>query len=223
MKTRDLLVELGFQAEVARYTDQQPGYRYDFGNLVLHASQVTNEYLRQTMLFTGTKFSPRSIGSVEFSLLLNVESYEQGVALIAYNLGQDFNPMKPTPWLLQGRIWEEHLPGRRELRRFQQRPQCNVEADWFRVAVKKLIAFGENAAEGDCFSVSFAGNVLTVVLPDQQLVMPATGKDWPQAYQCLASGLRHLPRRTPSIGVSVSIWDGYLTIGRLRLPVQTCS
>jgi hypothetical protein len=220
MKTRALLVDLRFQTEVARYTDQQPGYHYDFGNLVLHVSQVTNEYLRQTMLFTGTAYSPRSIGSVEFSLPLDVESYEQGVALIAYNIGQDFKPTRPTPWLLLGRMWEEHLPGRRELRLFQQRPQCNVEADWFRVAVKKLMACGENAAEGAYFSVSFAGNVLTVALPDQQLVMPATGKDWPQAYQCLASGLRHLPRRTPSIGVSVSIWDGCLTIGRLQLPVQ---
>lgn len=221
MKTRDLLVELGFQAEVARYTDQQPGYHYDFGNLVLHVSQVTNEYLRQTMLFTGTKYSPRSIGSVEFSLPLDVESYEQGVALIAYNIGQDFKPTRPTPWLLLGRMYEEHLPGRLEQRLFQQRPLCNVEADWFRVAVKKLIACGENAAEGILFSVTFAGSVLTIALPGQLIVMPATGKDWPQSYRCLANGLRHLSKRTPGSGVSVSFWDGHLTIGGLRLPIQT--
>ena len=35
MSTRSLLLGLGFRPVQARWTDQQPGYQYDFGNFVL--------------------------------------------------------------------------------------------------------------------------------------------------------------------------------------------
>ena len=219
-RTRDLLVNLGFESVLARFTDQQPGYRYDFGNLDLHASQVTNLYCRPEILFTGVISMPRMLGSVEFSLPLELESYEQCVALIAHNIGRAFVPEIPTPWLLLGRSWEEHLPGRRELRLYQQRPQCHVDADWFKVAVKKLAAAGEDADQTETFSVSFLENVLKFDLSKTCLVMPAAGTSWAQNYVCLATGLKHLSRRTPSSGVSISVWENCLTIGRLQLQLE---
>lgn len=217
VRTRDLLVNLGFESVLARFTDQQPGYRYDFGNLDLQASQVTNLYCRPEILFTGVISMPRMLGSVEFSLPLELESYEQGVALIAHNIGRAFVPEIPTPWLLLGRSWEEHLLGRREPVLYQQRPQCHVDADWFKVAVKKLVAAGKEAHEAETFSVSFLENVLKIDLAKTGLLMPAAGTSWAQTYVCLATRLKHLSRRTPSSGVSISVWENRLTIGRLQL------
>ncbi len=221
MATRDLLSDLGFEPFMAQFTDQQPGYRYNFGNLVLEAVQVTNQYCRPEMLFTGTVKTARMFGSVTFSLHLNVESFEQGVALIAYNIGGDFEPSRPTPWLELGRSFEEHLPGRRELRLFQQRPKCQIEAEWFRVAVKKLISAGEASAPESTFTVSFSEGVLRFDTPSFRLPIPALGSPWATTYSCNTAGLKHLSKRTPSDGVEVAYWQGRLSIGRLVLPTNS--
>ncbi|MDO8687622.1 MAG: hypothetical protein Q7K41_03430 [Dehalococcoidales bacterium] len=221
VSTRDLLVDMGFEPVIATFTDQQPGYRYNFGNFVLHASQVTSKYLRPEILFTGTMATPRVIGTVEFSLPLDVESYEQGVALIAHNIGRSFNPLVPTLWLDQGRAWEEHLPGRREARLYAQRPHCHVEAEWFRVAVKKLIEHGSTADDSQVFTLTFMSGVLKFELPNQILVMPARGKDWSDRYVCLSKGLAHISNRTPSDGIGLGVWKGELAIGRSRLKIES--
>lgn len=70
ISTRDLLVDIGFEPVIATFTDLQPGYRYDFGNFVLHASQVTSRYLRPEIFFTGTIVTPRSINAVGASRLV---------------------------------------------------------------------------------------------------------------------------------------------------------
>ena len=218
--TRDLLVELRFQPVKAPFTDQQPGYRYDFGNFVLSASQVTSEYLRPEILFTGLQSTPRSVGMVEFSLPLEMESYEQGVALIAYNIGNDFTPARATPWLLLGRMWEEHLPGKREMRLYKQRPQCHVNAEWFRVAVKKLIAAGEKASDESRFTVTFRDSVLKFDLAGEILAMPAAGNSWKQVCQCRTRELMRLSKRTPSSGMPFCIWDNCLLIGNRRVRLE---
>lgn len=220
MSTRDLLVDLGFKAVIAEYTDQQPGYQYDFGNFILEASQVTGNSYQSEMYFAGIMSTERTHGMVEFSLLLDVESYEQGVALIAHNIGRHFNPTRATPWLSLGRMWEEHLPGRREARLYAQRPHCHVEAEWFRVAVKKLIKHGSKADDSHVFTVSFTSGVLRFTLPNQILVMPAQGKDWSETYVGLSKGLAHISNRTPSEGICLGIWKGKLAIGRSCVGIE---
>ena len=220
MSTRDLLVDLGFKAVIAEYTDQQPGYQYDFGNFILEASQVTGNSYQSEMYFAGIMSTERTHGMVEFSLLLDVESYEQGVTLIAHNIGRHFNPTRATPWLSLGRMWEEHFPGRREARLYAQRPHCHVEAEWFRVAVKKLIDHGSKAEDTQVFKVTFMSSVLKFELPNQILVMPAKGKDWSDSYICLSKGLVHISNRTPSEGIRLGIWKGELVIGRSHLRIE---
>jgi hypothetical protein len=220
MYTKDILVVLGFESEIAEWAGQQPGYRYDFGNLNLQVAQMMGKYFQPVMQFSGVIDTPRTLGVVKFSLLLEVESLEQGVALIAHNIGRDFTPLRHTPWLDQGRQWEDHLPGRRELRLYEQRPQCQVEPEWFRVAVKKLIAIGEAANEDAEFSVSFQDNVLRFDLSGEIMVMPATGESWPQIFWCRMQELRNLPKRTPLRGVCFSVWKEHLLIGRQQLPLR---
>jgi len=219
MNIRELLVKLGFVPETATFTEQQPGYCYRFGNLDLQVSELTNLHMQREMLFTGVIADSRTVGVVEFALPLEVESYEQGVAMIARNLARRFNPSVPTPWLAQGLLWADHLPGRREMRLYEQRPYCTVEADWFKVAAKRLIACGKAAAPDAVFVTTFADGVLAYRLPDQLLAMPAKGADWPKAVTCRAAGLQHLSPRTPAAGVPVEAWKDHLQIGRLRLQV----
>ena len=220
IKARALLESLGFKPVIAEFTDEQPGYRYDFGNWALEASVLTNRYFYQVMQFSGVLSDERSISMIDFALLLEVESYEQGVALIAYGIPSDFTPLHPTPWLEQGRAWEEHLPGRRERRLYQRRPQCHVDADWFRVASKKLRSIGQAADADVVFTLTYRDEILKFDLPGYTLVMSATGKSWPRSYRCRVQGLRHLSKRTPSRGVPVSIWNECLAIGNLTLKLE---
>jgi hypothetical protein len=216
-----LLELLEFKPATANFTDEQPGYFYDFGNLRLEVVQVTSQYLRPIMLFTGTMRTARSFGSVEFELLMEVDSFEQGVALITMGIGYDFMPLKATPWFDQGKELQDHLPGRAERREYEGRPQCMVEADWFRLAAKKLRAAAESSVATDTFSVSFKQDTLRFELPDRVVVVPAAGDQWSTTYRGLVTELRYLSRRTPSGGLSVSVWKERIQIGRLGLSVST--
>jgi hypothetical protein len=172
------------------------------------------------MLFTGIKSTPRSIGSVQFELLMDVDSLEQGLALIAYGIGQDFTPEKATPWFDEGRNLRDQLPWRARTREYEQRPSCKVEADWFRVMAKKLRSAAEVGSETDSFLVTFKDSLLRFDLPILMVAVPAIGSNWETRYRGRLIDLRHLPKRTPAGGVEVSIWDSRIQIGRLALPVH---
>ena len=111
MDTRTVFRDLGFEEDWEAFTDQPPAYLYDFGNLLLCAAQCTSSRsFRPIFLIGGVKRGPRSLGQVVFELPLTVDSFEQGVALIAHAVGTDFDPLVPTPWLSDGRQWRGHLP-----------------------------------------------------------------------------------------------------------------
>jgi hypothetical protein len=52
----------------------------------------------------------RSVGQIEFEMPLTIDSFEQGVALISHAVGKEFDPLVHTPWLSDGRKWQDHLP-----------------------------------------------------------------------------------------------------------------
>ena len=106
------------------------------------------------------------------------------------------------------------------MRLYAQRPHCQVEAEWFRVAVKKLIEHGSKACNSQVFTVSFTAGVLKFALPNQILVMPAQGKDWSETYFGLSKRLAHISNRTPSEGICLGIWKGELAIGRSRVSIE---
>jgi len=221
MSTRSLLLELGFKPVHAQWTDQQPGYQYDFGNLVLVASELTSMYLRPYMQFSGVWRGRNSMGMVDFGLLLTVECYEQGLALIADGLGRNFKPLIPTDWLEQGHQLKDYLPGKRRMRLYHKRPQCFVEADWFKVAAKKLISLGTAADEEAIFSVSFRDSVLRLDVGQDVVVMTAQGDAWEHQYRCRTSGLLHISKRTPKAGVWLSAWEDRFHIGRRALKIES--
>lgn len=221
MSTRELLLRLGFKPLEVRWTDRQPGYVYDFGNLLLSVAELTNSYLRPAMVFSGNWRDKNSFNSINLELPLTVECYEQGVALIAHCVGSRFIPMIPTEWLEQGRKLKDYLPGKRQMRLYDKRPKCFVEADWFKVAAKRLIALGAAADLNAKSVVSFDGSILKFETGKDVVAMPAQGEAWQHKYYCRTSNLQHISKRTPTSGVWLSVWEERLSIGRLRVNIES--
>lgn len=217
IKTRDVLVKLGFGEDWKAMTDELPAYQYSFDNLVLHAAQVTSLYLRPVFFLSGVFRTSRSISSIEFEMPTEVESFEQGVAFIAYAIGRDFIPVRPTPWLEQGRAWEEYLPWVREQREFEKRPRCYTDRDWFRVANKKLREIGERASDEEYVDFHFDGEVLKISEAGGKLLaaVQATGAPWAQPYRIPSNCLRRLPKRLMNPEIHVDVWKGQLRVANI--------
>lgn len=209
MNTRSLLEALGFAEDWGAMTDQRPGYVFDFGNLRLTAAQVMNRHFVPVFFFGGVVQDARSIRQVMFEMPLDVESFEQGVALLTHFIGKTFQPQIPAPWLADGRAWQDHLPWERDRKAYQARPQCSVEKEWFRVAAKKLRLAAEG---GDLAWLSFDGEALRITVCGASIIVPAMGVAWESRYAIKATQLDHLPKRLTD-PVEITVWDGRLTIG----------
>jgi hypothetical protein len=218
MQARDIFEKLGFEKIWGTATDQEPAYRYDFGNIQLTATQVTNLHFKAVFLLGGVARDERSGGMIDFQMPLEVESFEQGVAFIAYAI-RDFSPQKPTPWLEQGRQCAELLPWVREMRMYEGRPHCSVDWEYFRVTVQKLREQLSSADPSEVVSFEFDGEVLRIKTPHALFAMPARGVRWDQRYFLQMSKLDFLPKRITHRPVSFSIWEGKICIGSRLFPL----
>jgi len=219
MRTREVFEKLGFEEVWGSITDQEPAYKYDFGNIELTAVQVTSMYFRPIFLLTGIASDKRSIREIDQQMPLEVESFEQGVAIIAYALGE-CHTTKQIPWVERGRQWEEHLPWVQEIRKYENRPQCSVDREWFRIAAKKLRELAKHAKPGEMVAFEFDGEVLRIKTSGELFAMPAQGAGWDQKYQLQFSKLIFLPKRIMRDPVSFGVWEGNLTIDNRRFQLM---
>lgn len=217
MQARELLKKIGFEEVYGKITEKEPSYSYDFGNLKLSAIQVTNFYLKPVFSFGGVAYGTNSLAEINFEIPLELDSFEQGIALIAYGIGKGFQPLKPTPWLVQGRDLEEiDLPWVQVSEAYKSRPQCFVDREWFRVAVKKLRKLAASAKKENLAEFSFDGEVFRINACGSVLIMPAQGMPWGRIYSITASELDFLPKRLMRETISVDIWNFSLGIGNRR-------
>src|SRR5258706_16473000 len=90
------------------------GLSFDFGNFKLEASQNVNRWLRPVITLGGVMATDRTVAVVHFEMPLEVESFEQGVALVTHCLdshaGGVFEAASPVPWLIEGRQYRNLLP-----------------------------------------------------------------------------------------------------------------
>lgn len=224
-RTRDVFERLGFEKVWGMMTDQEPSYRFDFGNLRLTAVEVTNLSFQSVFLLSGVVSEKRSLMMIDYQMPLRVESFELGVALIAYAL-RDFRPLKPTPWLEWGRQWRGLLPWERsrreyeeEMRIYNMRPHCSIDPDWFVVTKKRLRESIKSANPAELITFEFDGEVLRIKTPGELIAMSARGSKWGLAYAVRVSDLATiLSKRIQGSGV-FGIWQGMLTIGRSSCPL----
>jgi hypothetical protein len=103
VKTRALFERLEFGEDWEAMTDQSPAYYYDFGNLRLTATQVMS-YFGPRFLLGGQRQAARSITIVDSRCHWRSSHSWRG-----FGLGEGFRPLVPTPWLGDGRTWQDRL------------------------------------------------------------------------------------------------------------------
>lgn len=217
--TPSVLERLGFGRDDSVISDASLGYSYDFGNLTLEASRPLSPRTFTPVYMLGGVYSDgRTIAWIHSEMPLELESFEQGVAWAAFVIDQTFRLAKPPQWLKQGRIWKDHLTWVRRQAAYEARPQCVVRRDWLKIACKDLRLWAEEAGPSDAAVFSFDGNILSVTAAEMApIAMPATGAAWGKSFAVRREDLAHLPRRIMRDLVSVGVWDGRLSIGRLAL------
>lgn len=211
---REVLERCGFGADwSACWTEQLPGYYFDFGDFRLEATEVMGKYFRPVFMFTGLHATPRTIGSICFEMPLMVESFEQGAAWIADALSRRRYAPAPFPdWYAIGLENRSLLPWERERAAYGQRPQCSVTREWFRTAARMMREHAVVAEDAEVAYFSFDGEVLKIRAGNMLMAMPGTGIAWPHTIGVRAKGLKGLPLRFTTDPVHVSVWQGRLSI-----------
>ncbi len=212
MRTVDVLQKLGFEPQLEGWPDT---WVFDFGSFKLKASQGINRYFRESFFLAGNYRTSRIMGSIEFEMPLDVDSFEQGVAWIAHGIGNVGSLTDHVPWVSKGREWEDSLPWRARAKAHDARPKCFVDREWFRLVRKQLREIGEQAAEeesDEAIQITFDGEVLRLSTQAKLWVMPATGNAWDRPYHLALYQFAHLPKRSMSQLVMFSVWEGTMEI-----------
>lgn len=199
-----ILVKIGF----VPFGDD---YVYDFGNCKLKAFKGLNLRFQDGFNFSGNYFTSRTAGYFDFSLPYVVESYELGIAYLAYNLkGGRFQNI--PLWLLEGQHFEDLLPWKKELRAYEENPYASVEHEWFRILVKKLRKIADQATEDDITSFYFDGSLLKVICQAESLTISGQGKAWNEIAYVKTKSLSFLPKKILNQNAGLSIWKGNLHV-----------
>lgn len=214
-----VLQDFGFDVDQSVISDEYPGLSYNFGNFKLSASCFLNQRCVKVVHFAAVLVSSRCLADVQFELPLRVESPEQCAAWIAWHFDQYINDAElrsacAAGWLDMGRRHFHLLLWEREQALYRARPQCEVQRDWLRLALKSLeeIVSKENDEAKVIFG--FDGKVLTIWCAERVVALPADGIVWLSRYAISAGSLRHLPKRIMGENVGISVWEDRLNIGR---------
>jgi hypothetical protein len=224
---REILPALGFLEVWGVMTERQPAFAFKSGNIDITAAEVMSLFLRREFSFGGVGTTGRSIRSIQFSMPLEVESVEQGVAWLVHGIGADFVPSEPIEWFEAGKSLKHLLPWeqQREMRlaelnefnrRRQARPHCKVARSLVRSIFNHL---GLVTAAVDIpieYTITFNGCELAVSVPRARVGVPAAGSAaWPLEYRGdVATLLSLAKRRFNSDPVEVGVWAGALEFDR---------
>jgi hypothetical protein len=202
---QSILIKIGF-------LPNRNGLEFDFGNGILVAIEGVNGYFQEGYSFYGYFISKMTAGEFDFFLPILVESYEQGLAFIAYYI-QYADFLNKPDWLTEGLALKEHLPWEKENKAFKENPEATIEHEWFRVLVNKLRILISISTEEDITTFSFDGTVLKVVCNNEAFVVSGIGKDWQRTATVKTKSLNFLPKRIPNRNVLFYVWDDLLHIG----------
>ena len=217
--TWDLLQDLGFQPDdEVVYSHVRPGLSFDFGNFKLAASCLVTMRFAEVVVFNGILKTPRTIGEVDFEMPRRVTCQEQCAAWIVWHLdgfaeGGVFIPVREVEWVIEGRKSKYLLPWVIDLTAYNARPQCSVQRDWLRLALKTLSGHLAKVANESPVKLSFDGEVLSIRCAEKVVVLTGEGLPWPQDFTIPAGKLLNLPKRLMHEHIGVSIWESRLTIG----------
>lgn len=187
ISTRRLLLQSGF-------TPVGDGFVFDLGNCTLEICQSFNQYFEKGFMVLGYTRSTRTIGYIDFFLPSQFDSYELGLAVIAYNLRSYEFEIKPD-WLIDGLALRDHLPWVKEQNAFLKIPKALIDHEWFRILVKKLRVIASEAQKDDTTSFFFDGEKLQVVSSKENFIIGCSGNPWEKIVNINTDRLSSLPNR----------------------------
>ncbi len=217
--TWEILKSLGFQDDWSVISDNGAELTFDFGNFKLSASRQLNRWFTEVIQLYGIMSSPRTIAEVQFEMHMLVESYEQAMALITWNLdkyadGHIFKPLHEASWIEKGRKYFHLLPWVQSRLAYEARPSCIVQREWLKLGFKALRGYAENVGEVAHVEIDFDGKVLSFRLGEEVVVMGAVGFPWKVRFLLPVISLKNLPKRLMNSSIDVCIWQGKLHIGK---------
>ena len=217
MRTLNILREIGF-TEIDETT-----FKWDFGNGALTASDCLGLRSGHAVYLSGFVITPRTATEIDYALPLSVESFEQGLAWLAYAC-RHCSPARPTPWLAEGLQLEEHLPWVRKQKEDEARqlasPQCWVPRDWFRLASRTLREAAQTALADDRAAFVLDGPGLRIEFGKSVLMLPAEGRAWPHRVYVDLNRLSGLPKQLMMDPVPLSVWEDKLSIAWTSFPLS---
>jgi hypothetical protein len=209
----EILLDLGF-------ISTSTGLELDFGNGKLSAAKMW-KLGGEVFSFYGFYKSERKMGQIEYELPLQVESYEQGIALLAYHLKSTDLAKKPN-WIDTGLEWQDYLPWRKNVKEYDDNPKAIIEHDWFRLIVKKILTLSSDARDEETTSFSFDGTILRIDFTNNNLlVCPAKGTAWNSVAVLKTKSLNYLPKKIASKDIIIYVWEGSLHIGNRLFKLET--
>ena len=219
----DVLLRIGF---IYHADNNQPCYTYDLGLFELTAAPEIVDWIgRKLFVLRGMYHTRRRIEYVDYKMPLHVETFEQGVALLAYALRGHEPRVGAHPWFVDGLAWKDHLPWMRDTAASIardaeiERSTCYVARAWFRLAAKDLLARAASSPEFPHVRIGFDGRILTFDVAGHPIVVGAKGEAWPTPVLVAAEHFQALPKRFPHDPVRVTLWENAILIHHARLPV----
>lgn len=89
-------------------------FRFRTGPYRFEIVQLTNKWLRQSYFLSGSVVTDRDMACVETQLPMEVDSREEGLALLGYFVGQYVKEPHKTPWLRVAERLSDFLPWSRK-------------------------------------------------------------------------------------------------------------
>lgn len=211
--TWNLLPSLGFEPDDSIiFTDIHPGLSLDFGNFKLSAVAVTSPYSGEVISLSGILRTPDRLAEVHFEMPRQIESLKQCAAWIVWSLdqqweGQIFRPARALGWIDEGRRNRRLLPWVMSQAEFDARPQCIVDRDWLRLALKVLGKHAAALPDGGTVIFWFDGSVFYIRSEKKVIAFPGEGPPWAVSFRVEAKLLRQAPKRIMREQIAVSVWE----------------
>ena len=221
--TLDCLLELGFERRPPKYGAATVGYR--FVHLDLVALHVMNLSMQYVVLLSGVVNTGSILAEVESQIPNDLGSPLEAAAWVSYALKSHRRELEPLPdWFVEGdRHWDLVPPARMERaalerqRAYQACPKCSIDRDYARPLRRNLLEAISGLAGETEMTFRFDRRVLSIVLKERAHEVVASGESWPSAYRVSVSSETKLPTRFKSPVVILSVFEGYVSFGGLRL------
>ena len=212
--TWNLLPSLGFQPDdTIVFSDIHPGLSLDFGSFKLSAVAVLSPYSGEIILFSGVLPTERTLDQIQFELPRRVESLKQCAAWIVWHLdqhsgGRTFKPARHMGWFDEGRQNRRLLPWVKSQAEFDARPQCTVQRDWLRLALKTLSGRVAVLPDSTIVAFHFDGSIFSIRFEKKVIAFPGEGPPWTVSFSVESRTLRQQPkRRLMREYIGISVWD----------------